>query len=635
MKSLLKDYMDNRISRRRFVSGLASLGISSTMARSMAALMAPGTAMAQAGAAENAQWIRQARGTGAELLVEQLKASGIEYVFCNPAAGQAAIFDALVDEPKIQIVKALHEGTLGAMADGYAKATLKTSFVLMASPGVPNCMTQMFNSFKDQIPIVVAADAVSPAAAGRDGFEDVDHLEDLPTPVTKWHWTAESAAKIPETTRRAFQFAGTAPHAPVFMGLTGLTDEAQVPIMDQSKFTVPMKLRPDPALVEQTARMLLEAKNPLLFVGDEIVWCGAQKEVIELAELLGLPVARANWISGWSKPFPTTHPLYLGGFLSTAQRYPHNIDLMLNLGSRMPGNPPSAAVASSTKFLHVRLDPVNLARIYPAEVAMIADLKIAISELIAAVRSMATAERLKQISEPRLQQTRQYTTKMKEYRQSIAKRLGNKSGGVHTAYLGLELENTLDRNTCFVAETDSGRVVEHVLDFSDGNKEFFSNGGRALGWGMGAAFGVKLAHPDRPVVAVVGDGAFNFTGPQPLWSYARYKAGITVIVLNNRCYDNERNRMFGRNGRQAQTGKDMICYNGNPDIDYVKVAAGYGVEGEVVKEPSQLRAALQRAKSAMAQNSPYILDIQSTRMGRGAQSPWHPEFTLAGLRGRA
>jgi len=419
------------------------------------------------------------------------------------------------------------------------------------------------------------------------------------------------------------------------MGLTGLTDEAQASIMDQSKFTVSMKLRPDPALVQQTARMLIEAKNPLLYVGDEVTWCGAQKEVVELAELLGIPVARPTWTSGWSKPFSTTHPLYLGGFMGASQRYPNKPDVMLNLGCRMPDNPPSAEVVASTKFLHVRLDPVNLSRVYPAEVAIVADLKMAVAEIVDAVRSMATAQRLKQISEPRLQKTREHTVKMKEYRRDIARRFGTKGGSVHTAYLGLELENTLDRNTCLVAETDSGRIMEHVLDFSEGNKEFFSNGGRALGWGMGAAFGVKLAHPDRPVVAVVGDGAFNFTGPQPLWSYARYKAGITVIVLNNHCYDNERNRMFGRNGRQAQTGRDMICYNGNPDIDYVKVAAGYGVEGEVVKEPSQLRAALQRAKSAMAQNSPYILDVQSTRMGRGSQSTWHPEFTLASLRGRA
>ena len=345
MKFLLKDYMDSRISRRSFVSGLAALGISSRVAKNLAAMAAPAAARAQAAAPQNAQWIRQVRGTGSELLVEQLKASGIEYVFCNPAAGEGPFFDALVDDSKIELIKALHEGALGAMADRYAKATRKTPFVLIANPGLPNCMTQMFNSYKDQIPMVVASDAVSPASAGRDGFEDADNLEDIPAPITKWNWVCESAAKIPEVTRRAFQFAGTAPHAPVYIGYTGLGEEAQASVMDQSKFTVPMKLRPDPALVEQTAKILLEAKTPFLHVGDEVTWCGAQKEVIELAGLLGLAVVRPNWISGWSKAFPTTHPLYMGGYLPDG-RFPQNADVMLNLGSRMPYNPPSAKAAA-------------------------------------------------------------------------------------------------------------------------------------------------------------------------------------------------------------------------------------------------------------------------------------------------
>jgi len=115
-----------------------------------------------------------------------------------------------------------------------------------------------------------------------------------------------------------------------------------------------------------------------------------------------------------------------------------------------------------------------------------------------------------------------------------------------------------------------------------------SPGWWTAGWGLPAAFGVKLAHPDSQVVSVVGDGAFLFAGPQPLWSYARYKAPVTLIVCNNRSYNNERNRIWNIGGRQFQTGRDMTCYLGDPDIDYAKLASGFGVEGEIVAEPAQL-----------------------------------------------
>ncbi len=149
-----------------------------------------------------------------------------------------------------------------------------------------------------------------------------------------------------------------------------------------------------------------------------------------------------------------------------------------------------------------------------------------------------------------------------------------------------------------------------------------------------ASFGVKLAYPDRPVVAVMGDGAFSFAGPQPLWTFARYHAPVTLIVVNNGSYNAERNRMLMGGGRMFQTGRDMACSLGNPDIDYVKAAAAYGVEGEAVRDASDLGPALERAKRATAQGSPYLLDVHVERRGIGALSNWHPPFSIAALRQR-
>ena len=636
MKQLMKQYLDREVSRRGFLSGLAALGISSAAANAMAGSLSPFQASAEtAGTEEPPSWMKPMRGNGGALLVAQLKAAGIEHMFFNPSSGEAPIFDALVDEPGIHPIMGLQEGGLAAMADGFAKASGKTPFLLIARPGVPNAMTQMFNSWKDQIPMVVTTDYLGEDALGQDGFEDTDHMEDMAQPITKWHWVVETAEKIPEVTRRAFKFASTPPCGPVFVAYPSnmLGEEVTATIMDQEKFSVPMKIRPDPAAVEQAARLLLEAQNPLLYVGDEVVWCGAQKEVMELAELLGLPVADPPSSVSWSKAFPTRHPLYLGDYFRDL-RYPGRVDVMLNLGGRMP-NPGGSQlkIRPNVKLIQVRLDATNLARNYPTEVPIVADLKYATAELVAAIKSMATASRLKQIRDTRQAKTQEYTSQMQDFRLRIA-RDGWSSSTISDTRLAMEMEETLEKDTCLVAESGSGSPIARIMDFGGEDKQFFGNSGKALGWGVPAAFGVKLALPDRPVVAVVGDGAFCFSGPQPLWTCARYHAPVTFIVLNNGSYNDERNRMFMRGGRMFQAGRDMSCSLGDPDIDYVKAAAAYGVEGEAVVEPSSLRPALERAKRATAQGSPYLLDVHLERRGINAVSTWHPPFSIEALRRR-
>jgi thiamine pyrophosphate-dependent acetolactate synthase large subunit-like protein len=143
-----------------------------------------------------------------------------------------------------------------------------------------------------------------------------------------------------------------------------------------------------------------------------------------------------------------------------------------------------------------------------------------------------------------------------------------------------------------------------------------------------------LAQPDRPVVAMMGDGAFLFGGPQGLWSMARYRSPVTSIVWNNHSYDVERTGMFSGGGRQFEAGRDMVCYLGDPDVDYTKIAAGLGVEGEVVLDAASFRPALQRAQKANIEGRPYLIDLHAPRHGQGATSTWHPDYSVAALRKR-
>jgi thiamine pyrophosphate-dependent acetolactate synthase large subunit-like protein len=153
--------------------------------------------------------------------------------------------------------------------------------------------------------------------------------------------------------------------------------------------------------------------------------------------------------------------------------------------------------------------------------------------------------------------------------------------------------------------------------------------GGALGWGVGAAIGVKLAQPDRQVVALQGDGGFMFGQIESLWTMARYEVPVIIVIFNNRSYNGPRNQIMNESESQKRAGKDMICYLGDPDVDFAKVAAGFGVMGEVVTMPDQVRPAIQRAIARTRDGKPYLIDAVIGRTGVAADSIWYPKYSVA------
>jgi thiamine pyrophosphate-dependent acetolactate synthase large subunit-like protein len=628
MQHLFKQYLDRDISRSALLKGLSAVGMSAVAAATLAESLAPSPVRA----AEGGPPPRTLTGTGGQLFVQQLKAAGVKYYFFNPSTGDAPIFDAIAEEPSIQLIKGVQEGVVVAMADGYARLSNKTAVCSVADVGLSNGLTQIVNTFKDHIPLLLAVSTVGQDRLGRDGFQDYDHQESMPQYLTKWHWSAQSAAGIPETTRRALKFASTPPSGPVFLAIPGneLSGVATASIIDQSMFDVQMRIRPDATEIMQVARLLIEAKNPLMSVGDEITRCHGEPEVLELAELLGLPVCGGGEIGVWSKPFPTMHPLYLGPVLRD-MRFPGTVDVRLNIGNRfgedhLPGQ----------KLVSIRLDPTSIGRTSPVDIPIVADNKLAVADLIAAVKSLATAERLRTIAADRSNRVHAYTAGMAKMREAILRDFpGSENGPVTLERLAVELESGLARDTIYVNDIDSGKKMDPFMSFGGKDKTYVANGPNVLGWGMSAGLGAKLAQPDRPVVAILGDGAFLFGGPQPLWSQARYNVPVTNIVLNNFSYNNERNRIWSFDpGTQFKTGMDMTCYNGSPDVDYAKASQAFGVEAETVIEPGKVKAALARAKRANIEGRPYLLNIHIQRDGIGAGSMWHPPFSVAALRSK-
>jgi thiamine pyrophosphate-dependent acetolactate synthase large subunit-like protein len=635
VKGLIKNYIDNGLSRRQFLSTLTSIGLTASAAGTLAKDLTPFvTRKDETKLKPLPAWARRVSGTGGKLLVEQLKSSGHKFLFVNPSSGEAPIFDALVDEPDIQIIKSIHEGALVAMADGYAKATGETPCVIISRPGIPNAMSMMFNAWKDYTPMLVLTDDVSIGMLSQDGFEAMDHMTSMTQTMTKWHWSIQAAEKIPEIVRRAQKFASTKPCAPVFVAMpqNHLSTNTQAAIIDQDKYSIAMQIRPSAKDVKQIAKMLLAADNPLILSGDEIRYCQAETELLELAELTGMPVVK-DWSASWSKHFPSKHPLYYGIY-TPISRFPGKVDVMLNLGSRMPLAGSQLRIESDVKLIQVRLDVENLARVYPTELSIVADLKLTLLDLIEEIKLQSPARKLKRVANTRFERAKIHRLKHDEVHDAIARKKWD-DDPISGERVVLELEKLLEKDTLIVSDNDTYQwPIDHYLSYGPEDKDYYFNTGFTLGWGLPAAFGVKLAMPDRPVVCLVSDGSFLFSGPQPLWSYSRYKAPVMIIVMNNQSYNNERNRIMSRRGRSYDTGRDMVCYLGDPDVNYVKLAAGFDVEGEIVSKPAQIKAAVLRGMKASADGRPYLLDMHVERTGSLANSIWHPEFSIDASRTR-
>ncbi len=629
MKELVKQYLDKGISRRKLTTGLSAAGMTTVAAKAMAQALSSPTPQAVAAAPAGA--VRDFKGTGGAVFTQQLKAAGVEYIFFNPSTADAPIYDSLVNEPAIQLIKGVQEGAVVAMADGYARATGKLGVAIVANVGLPNALTQMVNSWKDQIPILLAAASIAQDNVGREQFQEYEHIESMTQPITKWNWVAASSDTIAETTRRAIKYASTPPAAPVYLSIPEnlLRLESSGQIYDHALFNVPMTIRPAKDDIERAARMLIEAKSPLMSFGDEVTLCKGEKEMVELADLLGLPAAGGTGALGfWSKPFPTRHPLFIGGVFRQ-MRFPENVDVHLNLGFKH-----GELAMAGAKQISIRRDPASLARGAPVDLPIVADIRLATIDLIEAVKSLATKERLKQIADDRLEKARAFTSEQAKLIARIGREHSDGGTAIRMERLGVELEQWLDKDAIYVCDVDSGKRMDPFMNFGGDDKRYIGTGPNILGWGMAAGLGVKLAFPNQQVLSVVGDGSFLFSGPQPLWSLARYEAPTTNIVLNNKSYNNERNRIWMSGGAQFKAGRDFTCYNGSPDVDYAVVAKAFGVDGEKVMEASQIKDALARARKANMDGKPYLLDVNIQRDGVGAASTWHPEYSIADKRAR-
>lgn len=571
-------------------------------------------------------------GNGGEIVAECLKAAGVEYVFDTNSTGQATFYDACGQRPEINLIIALQEGQATAIAQGYELASRKTAALFMPSIGMPNTLCNMYNAWKDRSSLLILSDGQDTKQSGRDGFQQVEDWLQITEQFTKWRYEVGHAERIGEMTRRAFKVASTPPGGPVYLKLpANILDANPVTqtIYPQEKFQVPVEMEPRAEAIEKAARLLINAQKPIINVGGEVTRGGGQNDVLELAELLGIPVAQG--FSPFSD-FPFDHPLFQGfagmGFPSGMRR----ADVLLNLGALMPDESiMTQPVRDTATVINARVEYETIANTFPTEVPIAAGMGETAHALLEAVKAQSSPAQLAAIREPRMAKANKDFAAAKDRARQRVEKVWN-SAPMASERLCHELDQLLEEDAIIVVETGD-RSPQGWMTFAPGKKQLIGpTTGWALGWGIGASLGVKIAEPNRQVVSMVGDGAMMFGQIEALWTAARYEIPVIMIVFNNHSYDGERGRIYLKSqlARQDKNAwQDMSCYLGNPDIDFVTIAKGFGIKGAKLEKPADIAKVVKRAIDATREGRPYLIDASIARRGLGAESIFHPDISIA------
>jgi len=621
LRDVFQQFLSGSLSRREFLNTLTQLGVGAVVAGQLADVFAasPGSE----------HQVELSDVTGGGITCETLKLWNVKYVFGNTGSYEAGFVDALVDFPDIHYVLGLQEGSVMAMADGYARITGRTSFVNIHSiTGTANALGLIVNAWADSSPVVVSVGMSERSGENLGVFTETAKLETIPELYTKLSFRSSRVENLGESLRRAFRLASVLPSGPVFLGVPSdvwASKTEQATLIPAERTVSGSRLYPDTSAVEQAADWLLAAENPLLISGAELPRWGGLAELVGISDKLGATVSGDTASSRSSMGFPSDHPHYLGAMRGPIET-PTPFDVVLIAGaSRLSlsrrGHP---LVPPEAKIIEIGLREEHLARNYPADLLIYAHAQATLEQLLGAIdaknpdqaRARARSRKAEALKEER--QTR---------RQQTLEQVWD-SDPIAPERLAAEIDRTIARNAIVVTEgaTSDAPIWDYVtFDQPGGGRRHLISSGGSLGWGIGAAIGAKLGAPDTQVVALVGDGGYQFA-VQALWTAKRFEVPLIIVIFNNLGYQANRWALAGLKGRAAATGQYIGITLDDPRIDHVGIARAYGLDGERVTSPGDLDGALKRATAAETSGRAYVLDVLIDRRGRGVEADWYEKY---------
>jgi benzoylformate decarboxylase len=550
-----------------------------------------------------------------EAMLEILAEAGVRYLFGNPGTTELPLSDALVDHPRIKYILGLQEVPVVAMADGFAQASRGPGVVnVHISCGLGNAMGMLYNAYRAGTPLILTAGQQD----RRLKFEEPILWSDMvrvARPWTKWSVEVERADDLPLAVRRAVQTSLMPPTGPVFLSIP-IDVQREVGHFD---LTPPRPInpyvRPPVEELRHAAEILAKAKNPGILAGSRVLESDGVVELVSLAEALGAPVMAESGTTHGRLPFPCTHPLSAPGmpiYAAEIHQRLSEFDVLFVVGTDLfrlyVFQEPARAVPEKTRVIHLDQDPWQLGKNYPTEVCLAGNPKTGLAELASLLRStMSGPER--ELANRRGAERGQAHGKIREQIQAKAAAEWSQRPLTPTTIMSA-LARSLPKNVAVVEEavTTTGTLLERLGAIHDPTG-YFGHRGWALGWGLGCAAGVKLAWPERPVLAVLGEGASMY-GIQGLWTAAAYRIPVTFVICNNAQYQILKIGAQGMGLPRANEGRFEGMDIARPEVDLVSLARSFGVEAHRVSDPDELSA---RVRESFSRDLPILFDVPVAR----------------------
>ena len=545
--------------------------------------------------------------SGKRAFLELLRQEGVDVIFGNPGTTELPLMDALAVETTPRYVLGLQESAVMAMAGGYAQASGRLTAVnIHVAPGLGNAMGMLYDAQKAGAPLLVTAGQHDQSFAVTEPILWAE-LPEIARPFVKWAVEVRRLADLPRLLHRAAKTALAPPTGPVFLSIPAdiLNAEAEIDLGRPTR--IGARQRGDAAAIAAAAKLLAAAERPAILAGDGVAQSDAVAELVTLAETLGAPVHLEGMDN--SAPFPSSHPLFRGPITRLAPQIrktlaPH--DLLLSVGGDLlTMSLPSEieAIPPDLVIIHLDSDPWQLGKTYPAAVAILADPKAALPELAAAV-AVAMPESGKSAAK---QRRAALEAAIAAERSALKARARAEAEKVPIRPLALweAIGEMLPKDIVIVDETLSSGAGLRQLVVGDDGKSVFGMRGGGIGWGLPAAIGVKLALPERPVLALIGDGSAMFNC-QALWTAAHENLAVVFLILNNGAYRILKQRVNALRGHAAQTGRYVGMDLDEPPIDFTALARSMGVRAERAATLQAVRKAL---AAALAAKSPTLIDV--------------------------
>ena len=536
-----------------------------------------------------------------DIIVDALRKEGVRFVFGLPGNPEA-LYDSLYDASEIEPILVRHETSAVFMAMAYAKLTRQPGVCFGSpGPGVANLVPGVLEAHSGCTPLVVLGSSASRLKEGKGAFQETPQI-DMLRPITKWSFRLPSADRAAWTLRRAFSIASNGKPGPVYVDVPFDVGIAMTSLTRYIPSDRPIRVRPDPERLKEAVELLLTSERPIIVAGGGAVASAASSEIIQLSELLGIPVLTTPCGRG---VVPESYPLALGlvGLYRTqvGKRVYQEADLLVSLGSRNEEFQTAAwrYFPEDARFIQVDIDSFEVGRNWVPDLAMVGDVKLVLQDLIATISRRVRRKPLREM--PRVKAIMEAK---EAFEQEVEAECNDASVPLKSKRIVYEANRVFGGGTVLVNENGSQDLWSYYFPYY---KVLDVDGCVApaeqtcMGFGVAGAIGAKLAAPERKVICITGDGAFQMFMKE-LPTAVQYDAPVTWIVLNN--YSLGWIKLH-----EKALGERYIAVDFEAQPDFAAFAEACGCYGEHVEEAEAVRIALEEALRQNDSGIPAVLDF--------------------------